>query len=142
MADTLAERVGPITSGLEKFTVRGSADFSAAMAQLALECEVAPGAILEEPLSSRTAENAEEVAALLEPRGIRSITLVTSALLAIIALRSPPLRARVRAALSSPDAFLDLRYFLLNSFVELLLLGSERHGERGSLPAAHGVHGE
>ncbi|MBC00467.1 MAG: ABC transporter substrate-binding protein [Rhodobacteraceae bacterium] len=34
VADTLAERVGPITSGLEKFTVRGSADFSAAMAQL------------------------------------------------------------------------------------------------------------
>ena len=53
---------------------------STAMARLARECGVAPGAILEEPLSSRTAENAAEVAALLEPRGIRSVTLVTSAL--------------------------------------------------------------
>jgi len=34
VADVLAERVGPIATGLEKFTVRGSADFSAAMGQL------------------------------------------------------------------------------------------------------------
>lgn len=34
VADVLAERVGPVTSGLERFTVRGSADFSSAMAQL------------------------------------------------------------------------------------------------------------
>lgn len=34
VADVLAERVGPVTSGLERFTTRGSADFSSAMAQL------------------------------------------------------------------------------------------------------------
>ncbi|WP_186394702.1 MlaD family protein [Stappia sp. TSB10GB4] len=34
VADVLAERVGPIASGLERFTVRGSSDFSNAMAQL------------------------------------------------------------------------------------------------------------
>lgn len=34
VADVLAERVGPITSGLERFTARGSTDFSNAMAQL------------------------------------------------------------------------------------------------------------
>ncbi|MCA1298866.1 MlaD family protein [Stappia indica] len=34
VADVLAERVGPITAGLQKFTQRGSADFSAAMTQL------------------------------------------------------------------------------------------------------------
>jgi phospholipid/cholesterol/gamma-HCH transport system substrate-binding protein len=34
VADVLAERVGPITSGLERFTTRGAADFGNAMAQL------------------------------------------------------------------------------------------------------------
>ncbi len=34
VADVLSERIGPITDGLTKFTDRGSADFSAAMAQL------------------------------------------------------------------------------------------------------------
>ncbi|WP_067217092.1 MlaD family protein [Stappia indica] len=34
VADVLAERVGPITNGLERFTARGSTDFSNAMAQL------------------------------------------------------------------------------------------------------------
>lgn len=34
VADILAERIGPITAGLERFTSRGSADFSSAMAQL------------------------------------------------------------------------------------------------------------
>lgn len=34
VADVLAERVEPITSGLERFTARGSTDFSNAMAQL------------------------------------------------------------------------------------------------------------
>lgn len=34
VADVLAERVGPITTGLERFTSRGSTDFSNAMAQL------------------------------------------------------------------------------------------------------------
>jgi uncharacterized SAM-binding protein YcdF (DUF218 family) len=53
---------------------------STAMAALARSRGVPAGAILEEPLSSRTAENAEEVAALLAARGIRSATLVTSAL--------------------------------------------------------------
>lgn len=53
---------------------------SVAMAELAVECGVDPSAIVEEPVSSRTAENAEEVAKLLAARGIRSATLVTSAL--------------------------------------------------------------
>ncbi|MFP6663737.1 MAG: YdcF family protein [Deltaproteobacteria bacterium] len=53
---------------------------STAMAELARSCGVPADAILEEPLSSRTAENAEEVADLLAARGIRSATLVTSAL--------------------------------------------------------------
>ncbi|MAA97502.1 MAG: ABC transporter substrate-binding protein [Stappia sp.] len=34
VADILAERVGPITAGLQRFTSRGSADFSDAMSQL------------------------------------------------------------------------------------------------------------
>src|SRR5690606_19690006 len=34
VADVLSERIGPITDGRTKFTDRGSADFSAAMAQL------------------------------------------------------------------------------------------------------------
>ena len=34
VADVLAERVGPITTGSERFTARGSTDFSNAMAQL------------------------------------------------------------------------------------------------------------
>ncbi|MEO2166576.1 MAG: YdcF family protein [bacterium] len=51
-----------------------------AMAALARTLGVPADAIREEPLSSRTAENAEEVAAMLGARGIRSATLVTSAL--------------------------------------------------------------
>lgn len=34
VADILAERVGPITAGLQRFTSRGSSDFSDAMGQL------------------------------------------------------------------------------------------------------------
>lgn len=51
-----------------------------AMAGLARECGVPAEAILEEARSSRTAENAAEVAHLLLERGIHSATLVTSPL--------------------------------------------------------------
>ena len=50
-----------------------------AMAKMARELGVPAERIVEEGLSSRTSENAEEAALLLEARGVRTATLVTSA---------------------------------------------------------------
>ncbi len=58
----------------------GRPESAAAMAVMAQELGVPGMQIIEEGLSSRTSENAEEAAILLEERGIRAATLVTSAL--------------------------------------------------------------
>ncbi len=51
-----------------------------AMAALLQEWGVPPGAILVEPRSRTTRENAEETERILRPRGARSVLLVTSAI--------------------------------------------------------------
>jgi len=53
---------------------------ASAMAEMAQDLGVPAEQILEEGISSRTAENAEEASLLLRERDIRSATLVTSAL--------------------------------------------------------------
>ena len=58
----------------------GRPESAAAMAAMARDLGVPDQQIIREGLSSRTAENAEEAAILLQERGIRAATLVTSAL--------------------------------------------------------------
>jgi uncharacterized SAM-binding protein YcdF (DUF218 family) len=47
------------------------------MQQIALACGVPDGALLVEPRSANTAENAREAARLLRPRGVREVLLVS-----------------------------------------------------------------